>query len=147
MEVEVVDANLTYNLNLGRSWTYAMRSVASSLFRVIRFPHQGKIVLVDQLSFLDSSSEGNVPFVVHTSIPVENVGVGLFKDPALMGVFSLPPPNLASIGLISTRSDSPLHTVATLDPFSKGGIDYLAGNPRSAGGHGQIISTVDHFIK
>ena len=47
LEVEVVDANLTYNLLLGRSWTYAMQAVASSLFRVIRFPHQGKIVMVD----------------------------------------------------------------------------------------------------
>eukprot|EP00253_Pinus_taeda_P030521 PITA_30521 len=47
VEVEVVDANLTYNLLLGRSWTYAMRAVASSLFHCIYFPHQGKIVTVD----------------------------------------------------------------------------------------------------
>lgn len=47
VEVEVVDANLTYKLLLGRSWKYAMQAVASSLFRVIRFPHQGKIVTVD----------------------------------------------------------------------------------------------------
>ncbi len=105
VEVEVVDANLTYNLLLGRSWTYAMHAVASSLFRVIRFPHQGKIVMVDQLSFFASSSEGNVPFVEHTPVPFESVGAGLFKEPALMGVFSLPPPNLASISMISVRSD------------------------------------------
>lgn len=105
VEVEFVDANLTYNLLLCRSWTYAMRAVASSLFRVILFPHQGKIVIVDQLSFFTSSSEGNVPFVEHTSIPLESVGDGLFKDPALMGVFSLPPPNLAFINMISVRFD------------------------------------------
>jgi len=79
--------------------------VASSLFHVIHFPHQGKIVIVDQLSFFASSSEGNVPFVEHTSIPYESVGAGLFKDPALMGVFSLPPPNIAPINMISVRSD------------------------------------------
>jgi len=106
VEVEVVDANLTYNLLLGRSWTYAMQAVASSLFRVIRFPHQGKIVTVDQLSFFASSSEGNVPFVEHTSRSCENVGARLFKDPPLMGVFPLPPPNLASINMISVRFDS-----------------------------------------
>lgn len=39
VEVEVVDANLTYNLLLGRSWTYTMRAVASSLLCVICFPH------------------------------------------------------------------------------------------------------------
>ena len=82
-----------------------MRAVASSLFRVIRFPHQGKIVTVDQLSFFASSSEGNVPFVEHISVPYENVGAGLFKEPALMGVFSLPPPNFASISMISVHSD------------------------------------------
>lgn len=47
MEVEVVDANLNYNLLRGRSWTYTMQVVASSLFHVIRFPHEGKVVTVD----------------------------------------------------------------------------------------------------
>jgi len=74
VEVEVVDANLTYNILLGRSWTYAMQAVASSLFCVIRFPHQGKIVTVDQLSFFASSSQGNVPFVEHTSKLSETMG-------------------------------------------------------------------------
>eukprot|EP00253_Pinus_taeda_P029891 PITA_29891 len=106
VEVEVVDADLTYNLLLGRSWTYAMRAVASSLFHVICFPHQGKIVTVDQLSFFTSSSDGNVSFVEHTSVPLESVGAGLFKDPTLMGVFSLPPPNIASINMIFVRSDA-----------------------------------------
>ena len=46
-----------------------------------------------------------MPFVEHTSIPLDSVGAGLFKDPALMGVFSLPPPNLTSISMISVRSD------------------------------------------
>jgi len=106
VEVEVVDANLTYNLLLGQSWTYAMRTVASSLFRVICFPHQGKIIIVDQLSFFtSSSSDGNVPFMEHTSIPCESVGARLFKYPALMGVFSLPPPNITPINMISVRSD------------------------------------------
>lgn len=106
VEVEVVDANLIYNLLLGRSWTYSMRAVASSLFRVIRFPHKEKIVTVDQWSFFaSSSSDGNVPFVEHTSNPRESVGVGLFKDPTLMGVFSLPPPNIAPINTICVRYD------------------------------------------
>lgn len=61
--------------------------------------------MVDQLSLFTSSSEGNVPFVENTSISFKSVGAGLFKDPALMGVFSLPPPNLASISMILVRSD------------------------------------------
>ena len=82
-----------------------MQAVASSLFRVVRFPHQGKIVTVDQLSFFSSSSEGNVSFVEHTSKSLVSVGAGLFKDPSLMGVFPLPPLNLAPVNMISVRSD------------------------------------------
>ena len=82
-----------------------MQAVASSLFRVVRFPHQGKIVTVDQLSFFASSSEGNVPFVEHTFKSLESVCAGLFKDPSLMVVFPLPPPNLASVNMITTHSD------------------------------------------
>lgn len=106
VEVEVVDANLTYNLLLGRSWTYTMRAVASSLFRVLQLSHQGKIIMVDHLSFFSSSSsDGNVLFTKHTSIPYESVGARLFKDLALMGVFSLPPPNVTSINTISINID------------------------------------------
>ena len=61
--------------------------------------------MVDQLSFFTSSSEGNVPFVEHTSKSFEGVGARLFKDLTLMGVFPLPPPNLTPINMISVRSD------------------------------------------
>lgn len=78
-----------------------MRAVASSLFHVIHFPHQGKIITLDQLSFFaSSSSDGNVPFLEHTSIQRESVGTGLFKYPTLMGVSSLPPSNIAPINMI-----------------------------------------------
>eukprot|EP00253_Pinus_taeda_P027652 PITA_27652 len=42
---------------------------------------------------------------------------------------------------------APLHPVVTVGPFSKWGIDYMTGNPRSAGGHGYIIVVVDYFTK
>ena len=82
-----------------------MQAMASSLFRVVHFPHQGRIVTVDQLSFFASSSEGNVSFVEHPSKSLVSVGAGLFKDPSLMGVFPLPPQNLAPVNMISVRSD------------------------------------------
>ena len=44
IEVEVVDAPLDYNLLLGRNWMYSMQAVASSLFLVVFFPFNGKIV-------------------------------------------------------------------------------------------------------
>ena len=51
LKVEVVDMNLNYNLLLGRSWTHAMFCVVSSLFRMLSFPREVKIVIVNQLSF------------------------------------------------------------------------------------------------
>ena len=47
IEVEVVDANLDYNLLLGKNWVYEMNAIVSTLFCVIYFPHEGKIVKVD----------------------------------------------------------------------------------------------------
>jgi hypothetical protein len=51
IKVEVVDAPLDYNLLLGRSWIYAMHAVVSTVFQVLLFPHEGRIVTIDQLSF------------------------------------------------------------------------------------------------
>ena len=51
IDVEVIDAPLDYNLLLGRTWFYAMKVVASTIFRLLCFPHQGKIVTINQLDF------------------------------------------------------------------------------------------------
>jgi hypothetical protein len=51
VDVEVVDGPLGYNLLLGYNWTYAMTVVMSSIFRTLCFPHQGKIMMIDKLSF------------------------------------------------------------------------------------------------
>jgi hypothetical protein len=51
IEVEVVDVPLDYNLLLGRSWKYAMHAVVSTVFWVLLFPHEGRIVTIDQFSF------------------------------------------------------------------------------------------------
>ena len=49
--VEVVNAQLDYNLLLGRSYMYAMRAVASTFFRLMMFSHEGKIMMVYQLTY------------------------------------------------------------------------------------------------
>ena len=51
IEVEVIDAPLDYNLLLGRSWTYAMSTIALAVLRVVVFPHEGKLITIDQLDF------------------------------------------------------------------------------------------------
>jgi hypothetical protein len=108
VEVEVFDAPLDYNLLLGRSLIDSMRTVVSTLFCVVRFPHQGKVITIDQLAFFNSDTHtGNIPFIAKTPPGYENVVVGLLKESSLMGTFPIPPPNVprssvASINMIST---------------------------------------------
>ena len=47
----VVKGPLDFNLLLGCDYVYAMKYVVSTLFRMY-FPHDGKIVTNDQLSFI-----------------------------------------------------------------------------------------------
>ena len=41
INIEVVNANLDYNLLMGRNYMYAMRNVASTVFHLMIFPHDG----------------------------------------------------------------------------------------------------------
>ena len=73
LNVMVVPGPLYYNLLLGRNYVYGMGAIVSTLFRVICFPHEGRFVTVDQLSFpgpnMASSqpSSLNVTFVTMVS--------------------------------------------------------------------------------
>jgi hypothetical protein len=121
VEIEVFDTPLDYNLLLGRSWVDFMRDIVSTLFRVLRFPHQGRVVTVDQLAFFNADTRtGNVPFIANTPPGYENVGVGLLKDSSLLGTFPIPPPPnipspyIASINMISTM---PRELLVSADPW------------------------------
>jgi hypothetical protein len=46
----VVQDPLDFDLLLGQYYVYAMKSIVSTLFRVIYFPHDGRIVAIDQIS-------------------------------------------------------------------------------------------------
>ena len=78
VEVEVINAALDYNFLLGRSWTYAMSAIASAVFRVVVFPHEGKLVTVDQLSFTRKgrmeSNESTIPLVDQVKPALESLG-------------------------------------------------------------------------
>jgi hypothetical protein len=110
VDVEVVDAPLNYNLLLGRSWFYAMTVVASSVFRCVQFPYQGKIVTVDQLDFCTTDARApatnNIPFFGDHKITYESIGVGLLKYSILMGTFPTPLPptthHISTVDMIST---------------------------------------------
>jgi hypothetical protein len=60
VDVELVDAPLDYNLLLGCNWTYVVIAVVSLVFRTLCFPHEGKIVRIDQLSFTHASPNASI---------------------------------------------------------------------------------------
>ena len=119
--IEVVNAQLDYNLLLGRSYMYAMRTVASIVFCLIMFPHERKIVTVDQLTYHDPQGlialANIIPTITTTELqgatthaniipatnvvventpssPPLNVGTGLFTDPTMTDPFPLVSPPL-----------------------------------------------------
>ena len=47
IDVMVVQGPLDFNMLLGHDYVYAMKSVVSRIFRVMHFPHDGKIVTID----------------------------------------------------------------------------------------------------
>jgi hypothetical protein len=53
IDVMVVQDSLDFSLLLGQDYVYAMKAIVSTLFRVISFPHDGRVVTIDQLSFID----------------------------------------------------------------------------------------------
>ena len=56
VDVEVIDAPLDYNILLGHSYTYAMSVVPFAVHRKISFPHNRKIVTIDQLTYYEPKS-------------------------------------------------------------------------------------------
>jgi hypothetical protein len=117
VEVEVVDVPLDYNLLLGRSWTYAMHAVVATVFWVLLFPHEGRIVTIDQLSFSrpdPSSGASTVPMIDNPQPDIVNVGVGLC--PPLMGTFDYPPPS-GDVKFISAAPDQPRAEIFQVSSF------------------------------
>jgi hypothetical protein len=105
VDVEVVDAPLDYNLLLGCNWTYAMTVVMSSIFHTLCFPHEGKIVMIDQLSFLYASPNESIlpsiPMIDNSQPTTKYIGVRMYSS--LMGTFDFVAP-IHHIYAMSSRS-------------------------------------------
>ena len=92
---------------------YSMQSVASSLFRVVCFPFNRKIVTIDQTTFknpsVTASLGASILIVEHSHPATGSVGVGMY--PSLMGSFSFPAPILM-IGSISGEDSISIRSVS-----------------------------------
>jgi hypothetical protein len=115
IDIEVIDAQLDYNILFGRSYMYAMKAVASSVFRTIMFPHNGKIVTIDQVSHYEPNPSANLDNIlplIHTNkdvYPLIEMGPGIFKDPSLLGTYHGAPPLLPpnQVCVISSNTTHP----------------------------------------
>ena len=98
-----------------------MKAVASSIFRTIMFPHNGKIVTIDQVTHYEpnpSASLDNILPLIHTNQdvhPLIEMGPGMFKDPSLLGTYHGAPPLLPPHQVCGVSSQNTL-TEDTLPP-------------------------------
>jgi hypothetical protein len=53
IDVMVIQDPLYFGLLLGRDYVYSMKAIVSTLFHVISFPHDGRVVTVYQISFVE----------------------------------------------------------------------------------------------
>jgi hypothetical protein len=100
IDIEVIDAPLDYNILFGRSYMYVMKAVASSLFQTMMFPHNGKIVTIDQITNYEPNHSSNIDNILplvctsSNSYLVIDMGPRIFKDPSLLGEYYGAPPLL-----------------------------------------------------
>jgi hypothetical protein len=111
IDIEVIDAPLDYNILFGHTYMYDMKAVASSVFRTIMFPHNGKIVTVDQVTHYEPNPSANLdnilPLILSNNdvYPLIEMGPGIFKDPSLLGTYHGAPPLLppSQVCIVSSK--------------------------------------------
>jgi hypothetical protein len=102
VDIQVIDAPLDYNILFECSYMYVMKALASSLFHTMIFPHNVKIVTIDELTHYEPNHSSNIdsilPLVRASSddFPVIDIGPRIFKDPSLLGTYHGAPPLLNS---------------------------------------------------
>jgi hypothetical protein len=86
------------------------------------FPHNGKIVTIDQVSHYEPNPSANIDNIlplIHTShgtYPLIEMGPGIFKDPSLLGTYHGAPPLLHPSNQVCVISSNGTHTEDTLPP-------------------------------
>jgi hypothetical protein len=120
----VVRDPFDFSLLLGQDYVYDMKALVSTLFHVISFPHDGRIVTIDQLSFIGpdwvTSLSGSYmqtvsppPHVVYVALlPMTSTSKDL--DPVVDMVIS-------SVGLLEPDILPPIATL-NMCPFSSASL-------------------------
>jgi hypothetical protein len=102
---------------------YTMKAVASSVFRTMMFPHNGKIVTIDQVSHYEPNPSSNIDNILplihmsHDAYPLIEMGPRIFKDPSLLGTYHGAPLLLHPSNQVCIVSSNGTHTEDTLPPI------------------------------
>ena len=79
---------------MGICSTYAMCAIPSSIFCVLVFPHEGKLVNVDQLTFTQKgrleTTKSTIPLIDDSRLENESLGSRMYTS--LMGTFDMSAP-------------------------------------------------------
>jgi hypothetical protein len=100
IDIEVIDAPLDYNILFDFSYMYTLKAIASSVFQMMMFPHNGKIITIDQVSHYKPNPSANIDNILplihrsHDAYPLIEIGPEIFKDPSLLGTYHGAPPLL-----------------------------------------------------
>jgi len=62
IDIEAIDSPWEYNILLGRSYMYAVKTITLSMFHTMISPHNGKVITVDQLT----------PYEFHPNVNLDN---------------------------------------------------------------------------
>jgi hypothetical protein len=91
---------------------YAMKAVSTSVFQTMMFPHNGKIVTIDQVSHYEPNLYANIDNILplihtgHDAYPLIEMGPRIFKDPSLLGTYHGAPPLLHPSNQVCTVSSN-----------------------------------------
>ena len=98
INIEVVNAPIYYNILLGHSYMYTIRAINLTIFCLMMFPHEGKIMTIYYITYHDHISP-IVPEHVFPSLnsslsisSVTKVDLRIYTDPLMISSFSGLPP-------------------------------------------------------
>jgi hypothetical protein len=100
IDIEVIDTPLDNNIFFRRRYIYSMKELASSIFRAMMFPHNGKIITIDQLTHYEPNHSANIDNILplfctsSDAYSVIDMDPIIFKDLSLLGAYHGAPPIL-----------------------------------------------------
>jgi hypothetical protein len=122
IDIEVIDSPLDYNILFGHSYMYAMKAVASSVYRTMMFPYNRKIITINQVSHYEpnhSSNIDNILPLVHTNsdaYPLIEMCPKIFKYRSLLGTYHGAPPLIHPLTQVCVVSSNGTDNGDTIPP-------------------------------